>query len=166
MPRAVYPGTFDPITLGHLDILKNAVVLFDEVVVAVMHNPSKQPLFKLEERIEMVRQATQEWTNVSVDSFSGLLVDYYLDKGFQAVVRGIRNASDLQVEMQMAHMNEALNPQHHTVFFPTTPKYSFVSSSLVKDVAMHGGDISQFVTPQVNEAVRNRLGENPFQVKR
>jgi pantetheine-phosphate adenylyltransferase len=157
MHRAVYPGTFDPVTLGHIDLLRHATALFDEVTVAILHNPNKQPLFQVEERIEFVQQATRHLKCVKVASFTGLLVNYVKAEGFDVVVRGIRNSSDLQVEMQMAQMNESLYPEIHTIFLPTAPKFSFVSSSLVKDVAMHGGDVSQFVTAEVEAALRGRL---------
>ncbi|MFD1677256.1 pantetheine-phosphate adenylyltransferase [Alicyclobacillus fodiniaquatilis] len=157
MRRAVYPGSFDPITLGHLDILQHAAALFDEVVVAVLHNPLKQPLFTVEERLEHVTLATSAYANVRTEAFAGLLVDYCREKQIDVVVRGLRNASDLQSEMPMAQMNQTLHSQIHTVFVPSAPAFSFVSSSLVKDVAMHGGDVSQFVPKHVLNALHHRL---------
>lgn len=157
MRRAVYPGSFDPITNGHLDILHQATAIFDEVVVAVLHNPGKNPMFTADERVALVKQVTKAYERVSVASFSGLLVDYYKTQQFHAVVRGIRNSSDLHVEMQMAHMNQSLSSDVHTVFLPASPNFSFVSSSLVKDVAMHGGEISPYVPSVVRDAVLRRL---------
>lgn len=157
MRRVVYPGTFDPITNGHLDVLRHAAILFDEVVVAVLHNPQKRPLFDIAQRMRLAGDAIRKYTNVSVDSFEGLLVDYYRKGSFVGVVRGIRNVQDLQVEMQMAHMNESIHPNIHTIFLPTAPVFSFVSSSLVKDVAMHGGDVSPYVPVVVAEALSTQF---------
>ncbi|MFB5191541.1 pantetheine-phosphate adenylyltransferase [Alicyclobacillus fastidiosus] len=157
MRRAMYPGTFDPITNGHLDILRHVTGLFDEVIVGILHNPSKSPLFTVDERVRFVLDATKRYPNVRVDSFSGLLVDYCRANSIPYIVRGIRNPADLQVEMQMAQMNESIYPDIHTLFIPTSPTYSFVSSSLVKDVAMHGGSVGDFVTDVVREALADRL---------
>ncbi|MBF8378343.1 pantetheine-phosphate adenylyltransferase [Alicyclobacillus mali] len=158
MRKAVYPGTFDPITLGHLDVIAQVAPLFDELVVAVLHNPSKRPWFDLDERLDMIRDAVRAYSHVRADAFSGLLVDYCRSSGVQCVVRGVRNHVDLQNEMAMAQMNRALHDDLVTVFVPTSPEWSFVSSSLVKDVAMHGGDISRFVTPHVANALAARAG--------
>lgn len=157
MRRAVYPGTFDPITLGHLDVLKHAVAVFDEVIVAVLHNPAKQPLFSLEARQGFAADAVRDIAPVRVDAFSGLLVDYCRLEGCNFVVRGIRNVQDAEVEMQLAHMNQALYNGLHTVLFATAPEYSFVSSSLIKDVAAHGGDVSRFVTQSVRDALQEKM---------
>lgn len=157
MRRAVYPGTFDPITKGHLDILRHAAALFDEVVIAVLHNAAKAPMFDLDTRLELARDAVASFTNCRVDSFAGLLVTYYQREGFDAVIRGVRNPLDLQSEMSMAQMNESLLPDIHTLFIPSSAGFSFVSSTLVKDVAMHGGDVSNYVTPTVEQALRSVL---------
>lgn len=156
MRKAVYPGTFDPITLGHLDVIAQAAPLFGELVVAVLHNPAKRPWFDLDERLEMIRDAVASFPHVRVDAFSGLLVDYCRASGIECVVRGVRNHVDLQNEMAMAHMNRALHGDLVTLFVPTSPEWSFVSSSLVKDVAMHGGDVTRFVTPRVARALAAR----------
>ncbi|WP_436663507.1 pantetheine-phosphate adenylyltransferase [Alicyclobacillus acidoterrestris] len=160
MRRAVYPGTFDPITNGHLDILRHVVGLFDEIIVGVLHNPAKHPLFTVDERVEFAREATQGYANVSVASFSGLLVDFCRARDASYIVRGVRNPADLQVEMQMAQMNESLYPEVHTLFVPASPALSFVSSSLVKDVASHGGSVRAFVSDVVNDALVRRFGQN------
>lgn len=157
MRRVVYPGTFDPMTNGHLDVLRHGCALFDEVVIAVLHNPLKQPLFEASERLELAKAATSQFPNVRVDTFEGLLVDYYVKQSFHGVIRGIRNMQDLQVEMQMAHMNESIYPDIHTIFLPTSPERSFISSSLVKDVAMHGGDISPYVPQVIATALEMKL---------
>lgn len=158
MRKAVYPGTFDPITLGHMDVIAQVAPLCDELVVAVLHNPAKRPWFDLDERLEMIADAVAAYPRVRVDAFSGLLVDYCRASGIDCVVRGVRNHLDLQNEMAMAQMNRALYGDLVTVFVPTSPEWSFVSSSLVKDVAMHGGDVSRFVTPRVAEALAERAG--------
>ncbi|WP_304458381.1 pantetheine-phosphate adenylyltransferase [Alicyclobacillus sendaiensis] len=158
MRKAVYPGTFDPITLGHVDVIAQVAPLFDELVVAVLHNPSKRPWFDLDERLDMIREAVLPYPHVRVDAFSGLLVDYCRSSGILCVVRGVRNHVDLQNEMAMAQMNRALCEDLVTLFVPTSPEWSFVSSSLVKDVAMHGGDVSRFVTPRVADALAERTG--------
>ncbi|SIT01018.1 pantetheine-phosphate adenylyltransferase [Alicyclobacillus vulcanalis] len=156
MRKAVYPGTFDPITRGHLDVIGQAAPIFDELVVAVLHNPSKRPWFDLDERLAMIAEAVAPYPNVRVDAFRGLLADYCRSTGIGYVVRGVRHHVDLQSEMAMAHMNRALFRDLVTMFFPTSPEWSFVSSSLVKDVAMHGGDVSPFVPAGVAEALAAR----------
>ncbi|TDY46601.1 phosphopantetheine adenylyltransferase [Alicyclobacillus sacchari] len=153
MRKAVYPGTFDPFTRGHLDVVEQAAPLFDELIVSVLHNPNKRPWFDVETRMALIRDAVSGIGNVHVDSFEGLLVDYYQRKSFVCVVRGVRNDLDLQAELAMAHVNRSLAEDVRVVFIPTSPVFGFVSSSLVKDVAMHGGDVSQFVTPRVAEAL-------------
>jgi pantetheine-phosphate adenylyltransferase len=154
MRRAVCPGSFDPVTNGHLDIVQRAAGLFDEVVVAVLVNESKTGLFTVEERLEMLREATAELGlgNVRVDSFSGLLVDFCRAKDVAAIVKGLRAAGDFDFELQMAQMNRSLSGVE-TVFVPTSPEWSYVASSLVKEVARLGGD----VTKQVPPAVLSRL---------
>ncbi|GEO25150.1 phosphopantetheine adenylyltransferase [Alicyclobacillus acidoterrestris] len=165
MRRAVYPGTFDPITNGHLDILRHVVGLFDEIIVGVLHNPAKHPLFTVDERVAFARAATQAYANVSVASFSGLLVDFCRVSDVAYIVRGVRSSADLQVELQMAQMNESLYSEVHTLFVPASPKWSFVSSSLVKDVASHGGLVRAFVPDVVNEALVRRFGQNGANAK-
>ena len=159
MRRAVCPGSFDPVTNGHLDIVARAATLADEVVVAVGVNASKNRLFAAEERIDMLRQACAGFTNVRVDSFSGLLTTFCGDHDIQAIVKGLRAVSDFDYELQMAQMNASLAPGLETVFVPTSPEYSFLASSLVKEVAAFGGDVSALVPGFVNERLLARLAE-------
>jgi pantetheine-phosphate adenylyltransferase len=156
--RAVCPGSFDPVTNGHLDIVGRAASLFDEVVVAVGVNASKNRLFTAEERIEMLTSACEEWPNVRVDGFSGLLTDFCLAHDVRAIVKGLRAVSDFDYELQMAQMNSSLAPIE-TVFVPTSPEWSFLASSLVKEVATFGGDVSGLVPGFVNERLVARLAE-------
>jgi pantetheine-phosphate adenylyltransferase len=158
MRRAVCPGSFDPVTNGHIDIVQRASALFDEVVVAVGVNKSKNRLFTPEERIEMLREACAGFANVRVDGFTGLLTDFCAQNGIQAIVKGLRAVSDFDYELQMAQMNASLTDVE-TVFVPTSPEYSFLASSLVKEVAMFGGDVSALVPPFVHKALMKRLAE-------
>ena len=158
MKRAVCPGSFDPVTNAHLDIIERASGLFDEVVIAVLVNKSKRSLFTVEERMEMLADASAGWPNVRVDSFYGLLVDYCSANGIRAIVRGLRAVSDFDYELQMAQMNQRLSGVD-TLFIATNPLYSFLSSSLVKEVAMFGGDVSHLLPPAVDARVRKRLAE-------
>jgi pantetheine-phosphate adenylyltransferase len=154
--RAICPGSFDPVTCGHLDIIERASGIYDEVVVAVMINPAKQGLFPLDERIEMLREATVNYPNVTVDSFTGLLVDYCRERGIPVVVKGLRAVSDFDYELQMAQMNQSLAGVE-TLFMPTNPLYSFLSSSLVKQVALYGGDVSALVPQSVTRRLNQHL---------
>ncbi|MBC2867580.1 pantetheine-phosphate adenylyltransferase [Streptomyces mexicanus] len=156
MRRAVCPGSFDPITNGHLDIIARASRLYDEVYVAVMINQSKKGLFEIEERIDLIRQVTADYGNVRVESFHGLLVDFCKQRDIPAIVKGLRAVSDFDYELQMAQMNNGLSGVE-TLFVPTNPTYSFLSSSLVKEVAAWGGDVSHLVPPQVLDALTRRL---------
>ena len=156
MRRAVCPGSFDPPTLGHLDIVERAAALFDEVVVAVGVNVSKRRLFTPEERIAMLRQVCGHLGNVRVEGFSGLLTAYCRDQGAQAVVKGLRAGGDFDYELQMAQMNFHLTGVE-TVFLPTSPQHSFVSSSLVKEVASLGGDVAALVPAEVWPLLKERL---------
>jgi pantetheine-phosphate adenylyltransferase len=158
--RAVCPGSFDPVTNGHLDIVERAAALFDEVVVAVGVNPSKHRLFTADERLDMLRRAVGHLPNVTVDSFSGLLTTFCSDHGIHAIVKGLRAVSDFDYELQMAQMNASLTDVE-TVFVPTSPAWSFLASSLVKEVASYGGDVSALVPDFVDEALVARLGERP-----
>ncbi|MGI6703128.1 MAG: pantetheine-phosphate adenylyltransferase [Clostridia bacterium] len=151
MKIAVYPGSFDPITYGHIDIIDRASRLFDNVIVAVLNNPSKAPLFDTEERMDMIRNATSELRNVEVDSFSGLLIDYVDQKGANTVLKGLRAVSDFEYELQMALMNRKLNRNVETIFMMTSSRYSFLSSSLVKEVARLGGCVKELVPDYVSE---------------
>ncbi|WP_309485487.1 pantetheine-phosphate adenylyltransferase [Streptomyces sp. WELS2] len=159
MRRAVCPGSFDPITNGHLDIIARASRLYDEVYVAVMINKSKKGLFEIDQRIELIREVTSEYANVRVESFHGLLVDFCKQRDIPAIVKGLRAVSDFDYELQMAQMNNGLTGVE-TLFVPTNPTYSFLSSSLVKEVAAWGGDVSHLVPPQVLEALNKRLARD------
>ena len=158
MRRAVCPGSFDPVTNGHLDIVGRASNLFDEVVVAVGVNKSKNRLFTPEERIDMLRTACEPYANVSVDGFTGLLTNFCRDRGIRTIVKGLRAVSDFDYELQMAQMNSNLSGVE-TVFVPTSPEYSFLASSLVKEVARFGGDVSPLVPPHVLARLTARLAE-------
>ena len=156
--RAVCPGSFDPVTNGHLDIIERAAKLFDEVIVAVGVNKSKSRLFSPDERIEMLVQACAGWDNVRVDGFTGLLTDFCLENEIDAIVKGLRAVSDFDYELQMAQMNSSLAPVE-TVFVPTSPEWSFLASSLVKEVATFGGDVTGLVPEFVRELLVKRLVE-------
>ncbi len=158
MRRAVCPGSFDPVTHGHLDIVGRAARLFDEVIVAVGVNPSKSRLFSPDERMSMLRRACDEWDNVRVESFAGLLTDFCSEAGAHAIVKGLRAVSDFDYELQMAQMNASLT-EVETVFMPTSPEWSFLASSLVKEVARFGGDVSGMVPDFVHEALKARFAE-------
>lgn len=158
MRRAVCPGSFDPVTNGHLDIVARAASLFDEVVVAVGVNKSKSRLFSPEERIEMLQEACAPYDNVRVDGFSGLLTTFCKENDIHAIVKGLRAVSDFDYELQMAQMNASLTDVD-TVFIPTSPEYSFLASSLVKEVAMFGGDVSGLIPEFVHLRLTERLAE-------
>ncbi len=146
---AIYPGSFDPVTLGHLDIIQRGCRLFERVVVAVLRNPNKTPLFTVQKRLEQIRLATQHLTNVEVDAFDGLTVKYAQMREAQVLLRGLRAISDFEVELQMAHTNKTLSHQIETVFLATSNEYSFLSSSVVKEIARFGGSINHLVPPHV-----------------
>jgi pantetheine-phosphate adenylyltransferase len=153
---ALCPGTFDPVTNGHLDIVRRAAGLFHRVVIAVVENPSKEPLFENTERVEMLREAVADLGNVEVDSFSGLLVDYARNRRIPVIVKGLRAVTDFDYELQMAQMNRQL-AEVETCFVPTSPKWSYLSSSLVKEVARFGGDVSSMVPDHVLGRLKERL---------
>jgi pantetheine-phosphate adenylyltransferase len=157
---AIYPGTFDPITNGHLDLVARGVKLADKLVVAVLRNERKKPLFSVEERTEMMREVVKGFPNVEVDYFDGLLVDYAAKRGANLIIRGIRAISDYEHELQMALMNRRLRPEIETIFLMSGEAYSFISSHLVKEVISLGGNISNLVPPIVEARLKNRiLGE-------
>ena len=158
MPTAVCPGSFDPVTLGHLDIVVRAGRLFDEVVVGVLVNPAKHGLFSVEERVAMLRDVTADLPAVRIESFEGLLVDFCRAQGITAIVKGLRAVTDFDYELQMAQMNSRL-AGIETVFVPTSPEWSFLASSLVKEVAAHGGDVSGLVPASVLARLTERLRE-------
>ena len=155
---AVYSGTFDPITKGHLDIICRARNLFDQVIVAVADNLEKQPLFSMDERLQMVRMATHGMEGVTVDSFKGLLAHYVQEKGVAVIVRGLRAVSDLEHEFRMAFMNRSLVPQVETLFLMPSEDYTYLNSTIVREVASFGGDVSPFVTPYVEETLKKKFG--------
>lgn len=156
---AMYPGTFDPVTLGHEDLLHRAVVLFDRVVVAVAANPGKSPVFSLEERLELAGEASRDMPSVTVTGYEGLTVDFARSHGLRVIIRGLRAVSDFEHEFQLAAMNRQLTEDVETVFLTPTEKYTFVSSSLVREVAQLGGNVSAFVRPHVVEALRKKFGD-------
>jgi pantetheine-phosphate adenylyltransferase len=158
MTKVVCPGSFDPVTNGHLDIVGRASRLFDEVVVAVLVNESKSSLFSIDERIAMLGRATSELPNVTVASFTGLLVDFCTENDVSAIVKGLRAVSDFDYELQMAQMNSSLTDVD-TIFIPTSPEYSYLASSLVKEVAKGGGDVSRLVPDFVLEQMTQRFAE-------
>ena len=156
---AMYPGTFDPITLGHEDLVRRAAVLFDKVVVAIAVNTgSKEPLFTTDERVAMASDALAELDNVEVTSYAGLTVDFARDHGLRVIVRGLRAVSDFEYEFQLANMNRHLTDEVETAFLTPTEKYTFISSSLVREVAELGGDVSEFVSAKVKRALMERCG--------
>ena len=154
MSIAVYPGTFDPITLGHLDVIKRGVRVFDRVIVAVADNPAKETLFTKDERLEMIRQTIKQMKNTEADAFDGLLVDYVKRRGAHVVLRGVRTLSDFEYEYQMALTNRTFAPEVESIFVMTNEEYSFISSRLIKEAASMGGDISTFVPPDVEKKLR------------
>lgn len=157
--RVIYPGTFDPITNGHLDLIGRASQLFDEVIVGVAFSPSKRPMFELEERVALVQEVIEheQLGNVTVVGFSGLLVDFAREYQASVLVRGLRAVSDFEYEFQLANMNRRLMPELESVFLTPAEENSFISSTLVKEVAIHGGDISQFVPDAVANAIAQKL---------
>jgi pantetheine-phosphate adenylyltransferase len=156
--RAVCPGSFDPVTLGHLDIVGRVAGLFDEVVVAVLVNERKQGMFTVDERIAMLRETTADLPNVTIDSFNGLLVDYCTANDVRAIVKGLRAVTDFDYELQMAQMNQRLSGVD-TLFMSTSPEYSFVSSSLVKEVATYGGDVAHLLPESIHRQLVERIAE-------
>jgi len=156
---AIYPGSFDPITSGHLDLIERGCRLFDRLIVSILRNETKQPLFTVEERIEMLREVVGHFPNVEVDSFNGLLVDYAAEKNATALVRGIRAISDYEYELQMALMNRRLRPDIETVFMMASEAHSFISSRLVKEVFALGGNITGLVPASVEVRLRKRFGQ-------
>jgi len=151
--KAIYPGTFDPVTNGHIDLVERASKLFTEVIVGVANSPSKKPRFTLEQRVNLAKAVTQHLDNVIVVGFSGLLVDFAKQYQATVLVRGLRAVSDFEYEFQLANMNRRLHPDLESVFLTPSEKNSFISSTLVKEVALHGGDVSQFVPDIVSDAL-------------
>jgi len=153
---AMYPGTFDPITNGHIDLVRRAAGLFDQLVVAVAASPRKEPMFSLDERISLAREALAGMANVSVEGYRGLTVDFALERGLRTVVRGLRAVSDFEYEFQLAGMNRHLSSEVETIFLAPAVEYTFISSTLVREVAMLGGDMTLFVHPAVGRALARR----------
>jgi pantetheine-phosphate adenylyltransferase len=156
MKTAVYPGSFDPITLGHLDIIKRSSKIMDEVVVGVLRNSAKNSLFSLEERVSMIRELTKDLPNVRVESFDGLLVDYMNEIGATIIIRGLRAVTDFEYELQIAQTNHVQNENIETIFLTTNLKYSYLSSTIVKEFASYGGDISKFVPGQIIDRIYDK----------
>lgn len=159
MNTAIYPGSFDPVTLGHYDIIERSSRIFDRVIVGVLCNSAKTPLFTTDERVEMLRYVTAELPNVTVLSFDGLLVDFARQQSADVIVRGLRALTDFEYELQMAQMNRVIAPEIDTLFLTTNLKYAYLSSSMVKEVARYGGDISEFLNPRIAEIVTEKLAE-------
>ena len=157
MLRAVYPGSFDPVTNGHLDIIRRSRCLADELIVGVLNNKAKTPLFSVEERVKMLEEMTKNMTGVKVVPFEGLLVDFAKEMSAGIVVRGLRAVTDFEYELQMAQTNNKLSPELETVFLTTSLEYSYLSSTIVKEVAAFGGDISQFVPEHVEEKIKSKI---------
>ena len=148
MGKAIYPGSFDPVTFGHLDMIKRSAAIMDELIVGVLNNSAKNSLFSVDERVSMLKELTKDIPNVTVDSFDGLLVDYMKKSGATIIVRGLRAVTDFEYELQIAQTNHVEYPEAETIFLTTNLKYSYLSSSIVGEFAAYGGDISNFVPPQ------------------
>lgn len=159
---AIYPGSFDPITLGHLDIIERGCKLFEQVVVAVLNNPNKKPLFSVHQRIHQIRESTRHLSNLEIDSFNGLTVTYARMRNARVLLRGLRAVSDFEMELQMAHTNKTLSDEIETVFLATSNEYSFLSSSLVKEIAKFGGPIDHLVPQTVALDIRRCYAETPI----
>lgn len=158
MRAAIYPGSFDPVTLGHLDVIERSSKLVDKLIVGVLNNNTKSPLFSVDERVNMLKEATKEYSNVEIISFSGLLVDFAQSHDIHIIVRGLRAITDFEFELQMAQTNRIVNPDIDTIFLTTNLKYAYLSSSNVKEVAMFNGDISKFVPEFVMNRVYEKYG--------
>jgi pantetheine-phosphate adenylyltransferase len=158
---AVYAGSFDPATLGHLDLIERAAALFDNVIVAIGVHPTKSPLFSADERKELIVSIASHIPNVVVDSFDGLLIEYCASKDASVIVRGLRVTTDFEYELQIAHANADLRPNIDTIFLPTRTKHGFVSASLVREIASHGGDVSRYAPKVVCEALVKKFAKKP-----
>ena len=156
MKTAIYPGSFDPITKGHLDVLERASSMFEKVIIAVLDNTKKKCLLSTEERVNLIKKSVAHLTNVYVDSFDGLTIEYARKQNAEVLIRGLRAVSDFEYEMQLSQMNSALAPEINTIFLITKPKYNFISSSTVKEIVMMGGDISKFVPEEVKNYLEKK----------
>ena len=156
MKTAIYPGSFDPVTLGHYDIIERASKIFDKLIVGVLINSAKSPLFSVEERVKMLEDVTADLPNVEIKAFNGLLIDFVRQNDANVIVRGLRAITDFEYELQLAQMNRVIAPEIDTLFLTTNLKYAYLSSSMAKEVAMYGGDISEFLDPAVARKVREK----------
>lgn len=159
MRTAIYPGSFDPVTLGHLDIIERASQVMDHLIVGVLNNNAKSPLFSVEERVKMLKEVTAHLPNVEIQSFGGLLVDFAVQSNADVIVRGLRAITDFEYELQMSQTNRKIAPNVDTIFFTTNLKYAYLSSSIVKEVAMYGGNIDEFVPPVIAGYIRRKFEE-------
>lgn len=157
MVKAVYPGSFDPVTNGHVDIIDRASKVFDHLIVAVLENPRKTPLFSIEERVEMLNNIIEHYPNVEVDYYKGLLIEYSRKQGAKIIIKGLRAISDFEFEFQMALINRKLDCDVETLFMMTNNKYSYISSSIVKEVASYGGEVKDLVPPEVYESIMKKM---------
>ena len=155
--KAIYPGTFDPVTNGHTDLIERAANMFTQLIVGIASNPSKKPLFSLEERVELIKNVTKHLDNVEVIGFTGLLADFAESQGATVLIRGLRAVSDFEYEFQLANMNRRLNPNLESVFMTPAEENSFISSTLVKEVALHRGRVNEFCHPSVIDALQQKL---------
>ena len=165
MITAVYPGSFDPATYGHLDVIKRASISFDHVVVGVLNNSAKSPLFSVEERVNIIRGVTRQFANVEVRPFSGLTINFARECQAKVIVRGLRAVTDFEYELQMAQTNRVLAPDVDTVFLTTSLEYAYVSSTIMKEVARFGGDLSKFAPPEITDVLLKRLHECGLEVR-
>jgi pantetheine-phosphate adenylyltransferase len=156
---AIYPGSFDPVTNGHIDIVERGLKLFDKIIVAILHNPAKESLFSVEERIELLKICLKNNPDIEVDAFSGLLVDYAAQRKAHAILRGLRAVSDFEYEFQLALMNRRLNREVQTVFLMTGMRWIFTSSSIIKEAAQFGGNVNGMVPPEVNKRLKEKFGK-------
>ena len=156
MKRAVYPGSFDPLTLGHLDIIRRSAGIVDELVVSVLHNSAKNSLFSTDERVSMIKEVTHDIPNVKVTTFDGLLVEYVREIDASLIIRGLRAVTDFEYELQLTQTNHVLNPQVETIFLTTNLQYSYLSSTIVREIASYGGDITQFVPPEFIDRILDK----------
>ncbi len=158
MKRAIYPGSFDPVTYGHLDIIKRSADIFDELIIGVLNNRAKSPLFSVDERVNILKEVLKGIDNISIVSYEGLLVDFAMANDARVIVRGLRAVTDFEYELQMAQTNKVLNNEVETMFLTTSLEYAYLSSSTVREVASYGGDISKFVPPYVEKQIYDKYG--------